>query len=1240
MSQYTKGARKHKVASIALSVTTALWLSGAAYLAPVVAGAQSAADLQAQISALLAQIATLQANLSTLQGGTASAGACGFTRSLTVGSTGDDVKCLQKYLNGAGYQVSASGAGSPGNESMYFGSLTRAAVAKWQAANSVSPAVGYFGSLSQAKYNSIAGGTTGGTTAGGTVGGTTPPAPAGSGLTVTAGTQPAASLFPVNSTRVPFTVLRFTAPTSGAAVIDSVTVERTGLANDAALSGVLLLDEKGTQLGLVKTLNSLHQATLTEDFTVNAGQTRTMVIAGNAQTSNGGYGGQIAYLSVVAVAANTPVVSSFPITGAGHTVNETLSIGTISTVARGSLDPGSSQTKEVGTKNYTFSSLKLTVGSQEDVYIKYIRWYQSGSASKDDLENIKVHENGGVFDATISVDGKYYTTVFNDNDGKGLKVAKGFSRELSIKGDIISGSARTIDFDIQKRTDIAINGVTYGYGLVPPFDAAASAVDGADVNNVDDPYYDAAQVEVSAGTMTVSTNSLLAPSQNVAVNLAGQPIAAFTTDVRGEPITVGRIAFNITLSGDSGSNAADVTSVSMYDGNGKVVAGPVDGVTAEVNTGGATGTSDGEIIFTDTVTFPTGVNHYVLKGKFGTDFDNADQVIASTTPRNFGTVTGQITGKTISVDPNSVLTFSTMTVRTGALTLSVSGSPIAQTVISGSSQFLFANYVLDTTQSGEDIRMTSIPLENNIGNGAVATDLTNCKLHDGSTVVNAANVKNPSSSASNTSFTFDGSGLVLTKGTQKTLSLKCDVSGSAAANLLYTWGLDGGQSTAAATYTGATGLTSGQTIVETFTDSPGQTMTVATGGTLTVVLDANSPSYAIIPAGAANVALARLKFTAANEDVNVKQVALQLTGRASNTPLDLLNSKVTLWDESVEVGSTVFDETTDTATSTLTANFIVPRGGAKTLTIKGAVAGISADGPRTASGDFFRVDYDGDNERTASYTGGNYGIGVASGNNVNPSNDDTSSSGIRIYKAYPTFAKVAVPNNSLLVGNQALKTLYRFSMTAQNGDVSLYKWTFEMGSSSVQATTSTYGLYVYTDSAFSAVDSNFATDGLINYGNCASGRNNVTSTSREPNADDSPVFVEIYADRGTVACNATTTYLLPSGATRYYSLTATVANVESATGVETISATLLGDAAYPIDITGDNATANMFKSGGNTATQTGVDSTSNDDFIWSPNSTTTHGYTTTAGNFDFINGYGLPGLPGVSMTTEYFTSPN
>lgn len=110
------------------------------------AKAATAAELEAQIQALLAQIAQLQ--------GSASASVT-FTRDLTLGSTGADVTALQNWLISKGFTIAAGATG-------YFGAQTQAAVAKYQASVGISPAAGYFGPITRAKVNASAGGSTGG----------------------------------------------------------------------------------------------------------------------------------------------------------------------------------------------------------------------------------------------------------------------------------------------------------------------------------------------------------------------------------------------------------------------------------------------------------------------------------------------------------------------------------------------------------------------------------------------------------------------------------------------------------------------------------------------------------------------------------------------------------------------------------------------------------------------------------------------------------------------------------------------------------------------------------------------------------------------------------------------------------------------------------------------------------------------------------------------------------------------
>ena len=91
------------------------------------------------------QRAALEALVDSGSGGSCPA----LTAPLTLGST-VGVAALQSYLVDGGYLVMPAGV-SMG----YFGPLTQAAVASWQAANGVAPAVGYWGPISLSTYNSV-----------------------------------------------------------------------------------------------------------------------------------------------------------------------------------------------------------------------------------------------------------------------------------------------------------------------------------------------------------------------------------------------------------------------------------------------------------------------------------------------------------------------------------------------------------------------------------------------------------------------------------------------------------------------------------------------------------------------------------------------------------------------------------------------------------------------------------------------------------------------------------------------------------------------------------------------------------------------------------------------------------------------------------------------------------------------------------------------------------------------------
>ena len=1239
--------KKHKFAAAILSGLVVLSVFAAVGVTP--ASAATVEELTAQINSLLATIASLQSQISSVSSAPTKSSSSGsgytFTRNLKQGDTGADVRQLQVTLNmDSATRVASSGAGSPGYETSSFGPATKAAVIRFQ--NKYASAVltpfglssgtGFVGSGTRAKLNGMGGGSSttstntttgmgGGssttstnttTTTTTTTTGTTPAAvvaPKGSGLTVTAAAvQPGAQLAPINAARIPFTKVTFMASADGDVTVNSLVVERQGQSVDAALASVVLLDEQGTQVGLSKTLNSQHQANLSTAFVVKAGQSRTMTLAANRDAGASAYAGMVVALGLVQVNTSATVNGSFPISGTAQTINQGLTIGS-ATVARGSLDPSTSVTKEVGITGYTFSAIRVTAGSGEDLRLRSVRFNQTESANASDLANIMVYVDGTGYTPVITDSGQYYTASF----GNGLLIPKGFSKEISIKGDVLGGSGRKVDFNIAKQTDINLSGELYGYGIMPAFGTSSTAND-SQVHAADDYYYDGSVLTIDVGNINISTSNA-SPAQNIAINTANQPLGSFLADVKGEAISVGRLAFNVNLTGEGSGDDVDLlTNVTLVDENGSVVAGPVDG--SATDSSYTSGSADGSLVFTDTVNFPIGQHTYKLLGKVGTAMDNNTVISASTTPNNdFATVRGLTTGKTITPGPASALTFALMTVKSGALAISVSSQPTARTIIAGGKGIEFARYTLDAGSSGEDLRVTTLPLY--YDTSGTRTDVTNCQLHDGSatgvSLTTGSNTKNPATTdtASSTSFTFDGSGLIVPKGVTKTLSLTCDLKSGVTAD--YWWGVDNQQGGSSNSYTGVTGLVSAQTITETITTANGQRMTASAGGSYTVAADNSAAySYRAVRANTSDVVLAAFKFTAdLTEDLTLKRIAFQLGNVASNSPADLVDQKITVWWKGVRVGDATIDNASspDYATSTLSSSVLIHKGDTEILVIKGSLINQDANTNTTSTagsggyGSFLAVTYDG-NSNGASQ--GNYAVGTDSGANVSGGTlTDQTTSGVRVFRNVPTFTLLST-GGALTQGGD----LYKFKVTNPDAsrDLILKKVSFSI------ATTGSQVL------------------GFILYGDGVAANASVDASDVET-AGTTVDAVEI---RFGATSSTTQAAVVPAGSSKTYILKATtVTVVTTAPATDTLGLSLLSDTGYPACqfLMCKVTTVDVVAANGS-----GTASTSNN-IIWSPFSTTTPASTVaTEANLDWTNGYGVPFIdasgvslpPGQDMTLQ------
>jgi len=1124
-----------------VAVLTAVALTiGISFAFAAPAKADTVSDLQSQVAALLAQIQSLSGSSSTGTSGSTmsmSAGCHTFTQNLKMGSMGGEVMWVQQFLNNHGFTIAASGAGSPGNETSHFGPATKAAVIKFQNSNASSILTpnglttgngNWYAAARAAAIAMCAGSMGGGTTV-----------TSGPGITITSGSQPANSLAPALANRVPFTTFTLTNNSGAAVTITGVTVQRTGLAQDAAFTGVELLDQNGVQIGTSRTFNSNHQAVIGTPWTLNAGQSATYTVAGNlgTQSVESAYSGQVAGVTVVGVNTSVPVSGSLPISGAQQTINSTLTIG-IATAYISSFDPQTYRTNSIGTTGLTFAGIRLTAGSAEDEKLFSITWNQVGSVGSTDIGNLVTVVNGTSYPMTVDSTGKYFTALFPG----GVLIAKGNTIDAYVKGDLVGNNAagRNVEFDIYRQSDVYLVGQTYGYGVTATPNVTNVALTGnhgsvfvgtglgTTVGTVGSPFFEGSLMLVNPGQLSTLGNAGSVGSQNIAINVPNQPLGGFTTNFTGEPVQVQSVAFHVA----SSTAGIPLTSVSLVDSNGNTVAGPVD-----------ENMTTGVVTFNTSVTFPVGVMTYTVKGTVGSAATNGMTFQLSTTPSSdWVNAQGQTSGSNVTLTSGSI-SLSVMTVQGPSLIISAASSPASTLVAKGAQNYVFANINLDASQSGENIRLSSLPLLATVTGSAVVGDLSSCQLWNGTTALNTGgNVVNASNwnAANPAIFSFDNA-LTIPKGTVVTLALECNLSSSAIAPGTYAIGVS-----SSGTQASPTGIGSGITLAA----SPGNgDLVVQTGtsgtmttGTASLAITNPSPlSYALVAGGTTGVTVGTFTLQPSSDSVNLQKIGLSLNSVLASSA-DVVRAYI--YNGATPLGSVIFTGLPVGgkyyATSTLGTSFNLPQNQQTVLTIKADLAQVGSGQAGTDA-----------HEVSITVADAN-GSGASSGATVD-SGPLAAQTGISLFRSIPTIAlSNYLPSNGISDGR-----LMAFTVTAgSNGPIGLNKFVFNLArSTGTGIVGGSLSLNAYTDSGFS-IPAGGTTGGIV--GTTATSSDVVTTTMSTP--------LEI-----------------PAGSTEYFLLKGTVSPNGTTYNIAT---TLQGDSTN----LAPNATTTALTSG---------------NFIWSANATTT-----------------------------------
>lgn len=1005
---------------------------------------------------------------------------------------------------------------------------------------------------------------------GGGASGATLPGTTGGALSISlAADTPAAGYAVASAARVSFTKVVFTAG-ANEVKIDSFKVKRTGYpAVNADFSTINVVTPEGNLLNdSGKTLNSDNEVTFTEDIVIPAGSSKTYTLVGNMAAANAMAPGNVPKLALTEVNSNASSVSGLPVEGNAMTTNKSLTLSTV-LLAEGSQI--GTVTKQVGSTNVNLANVKITNSGSADtknVKIEKVVLYNAGTAADADVTNLKLKYNSNTIVSGVLKD--KYVTFDLSSCTTDCTIEKGYDKTYEVYGDLTAGSGRTVNLDVQYATHVSVKDVTNNVYITPTDNATT-------MTNT---------VIVSQGKLNVTKTDTV-QSGNIAGNASNLALGSWNFKVTGEPIDVRTIVFKITTTGTVVPTGID--SLVLYDANGKALIGSTDGV-GSVSPGYATST--------DTFTLQPGDNILTVKGKVDNTAVANDTVKISIEMSNTSNFVARGVNSQLDITlgtyatPQSVVDGNLQTVQTSGLTVTTLSQPAARTYAAGTSNVLFSKVMFDASGSSEDVKISRVVVTDNTGAAGKTIDIQSVRLkvdkdgdsYDGSgspEFLSETVSGSDSDAGDNEDFTFNLSGsdqFVVKKGKKVVMEVYGNIAGGAATGANATHVL----SVNTTDYVTATGVNTGNTVTETISSAAANAVTVgASGGQVAVSLSSDNPSASLMAAGT-EVTLATFNFLATTtEDVEIDY--LYLTQVTTDTNSSSYKDYDEVWF--VNEAGTEIAGTRMAPTSTMPKidfsdkAFIVPVSDTDgvNLHLKAKLATIGVGSNGTAD---HYLGY-----KIATTARDVVAKGAQTGSATTEFAGSTAPTGNThyVYNGYPKFEKMDVSTNKLANGT---RDLYKFKVTAVNGDIALYKFTFDVSTTVATVT----NLYVYDVTESNNEKELNATAGTAPLGIWESSSWDGTGATGNQ-VTVSKVLPRIFVLRGNVASAGT-------GA----SVTVSVA----------------GDAGH---VAGTDTLMH---------TAAEVDNDTHDDFIWSDKSASGH----TSSTDDWTNGYLVFGLSSTSSSAE------
>lgn len=860
--------------------------AGAAMLLGVAlpAGAQTVADLQAQLAALSAQLAALQGGGST--GGTVAAYT--FSKNLQVGSTGADVLALQKALNAsADTKIASTGAGSPGGETTYFGGLTKAAVVKFQnkyASEVLTPSgltkgTGFVGPATRAKLNAM-----GGTPPPPCTTNCTTPPPAGAVSVMLDSTSPGQGAVLQGQALADLAHYRFTNNSGSEAVVTSVVLARSGLSSDSTLSNVYLFigaerktDAANVSSGTITFNNS------SGIFKVPAGGSVIVSVQADIADSTAGQIVGVALVSTVpAVSGTLPLTANYQSVAAA-------AMGTVALTYTGPTGSTDNPANEV--RIFEAS----TVVSTHKARLEALTIENRGTTKDGDLRNLKLYIDGVQVGSTVN--GFVADRATFDLRSTPVILNTG-TRIIKVLGDIVGGSSYTYNVQVRRASDVRVIDVDLGQPIL----ATTFPVAPATANTI------------SGGALSI-TKAAASPSGNISLGATNVKMATFDFRATGEDVKIEAMTVDTDTS----------ISVGGLD-NGKVfVNGSQVGSTVDIAEAGTTEFTFGSS-FIAKAGAVTVVDIYAdAKTSTSTNLLNTETVDVGVSVAAADTE-GLNSGNAITANITEVEGTS-RTVSASTLTATKASGYGNQTMIAGTPNAKLGSFTL-SAGSTEGINVNTIVINLPSNNAASLTDLM---LKDNSSGTQIGSTRTPSTDNS-----FSVNLAVPVSGT-KTIDVYGNIkAGSNIGTIL---------ATVDATTGGTGAVTANSTTVGTDLDL--QTITLGSGTITVAVNNGSTPNSYNAISGSTDVKVGTFRFTTQYSSFTVDELKIKIPTDAA-TSVSLVTLKWTGGSASAPLAVPLTSSAQTHATSTFTGlGMIIPANASGDLDVYVNLTSIASNASST-----------------------------------------------------------------------------------------------------------------------------------------------------------------------------------------------------------------------------------------------------------------------------------------------------